>query len=146
MADTQVQTLEDAVHTTNIWLRDIEEAAGLKDRESAYRALRGVLLAIRERLPVEPASQLGAQLPTLIRGIYYEQFSPAHQPKTIRSKTEFLTLIAEEFDPVPELLGDPDRATQAVLSVVNKHIDPGEAQKARHMLNDDLKELWPLAA
>ncbi|MFP4519120.1 MAG: DUF2267 domain-containing protein [Oceanicaulis sp.] len=146
MADTNVQTLDQAVHTANTWLRDIQEAAGLKDRESAYRALRGVLLTIRERLPVEPASQLGAQLPTLIRGIYYEQFSPAHQPRTIRSKTEFLTLIAEEFDPVPELLDDPDRATQAVLSVVNTHIDSGEARKARHMLNDDLKELWPLAA
>ena len=146
MADTNVQTLDEAIHTANIWLRDIEEAAGLKDRESAYRALRGVLLMIRDRLPVEPASQFGAQLPMLIRGIYYEQFSPAHQPEKIRSKTEFLTLIAQEFDPVPELLNDPDRATQAVLSVVNKHIDEGEAKKARHMLNDDLKELWPLAA
>ncbi|MFW6299849.1 MAG: hypothetical protein ACOC20_02885 [Oceanicaulis sp.] len=47
---------------------------------------------------------------------------------------------------MPELLDDPDRATQAVLSVVNTHIDSGEARKARHMLNDDLKELWPLAA
>jgi uncharacterized protein (DUF2267 family) len=103
-------------------------------------------MAIRDRLPVEPASQLGAQLPTLIRGIYYEQFSPAHQPRTIRSKTEFLSGIAEEFDPVPELLDDPEKATRAVLSVVTKHIDAGEAQKARHMLNDDLKELWPLAA
>lgn len=146
MADTNVQTLDEAVHTANTWLRDVQEAAGLKDRESAYRALRGVLLAIRERLPVEASAQLGAQLPTVIRGVYYEQFSPAQQPRAVRSKTEFLTLIAESFDPVDELLDDPDRATQAVLKVVNAHIDAGEAQKARHMLNDDLKELWPLAA
>lgn len=146
MAETHVQSIEDAIHTTNVWLRDIEQAAGLTDRESAYRALRGVLPAIRDRLPVEPAAQLGAQLPMLIRGIYYEQASPARQPQVTRSKTEFLTLVAEAFDPVAELLDDPDRATQAVLSVVNRRIDPGEARKARQMLNDDLKELWPLAA
>ncbi|XBQ16405.1 MAG: DUF2267 domain-containing protein [Oceanicaulis sp.] len=146
MADTKVNSLDDAVHKTNVILKEIEEEAGLPDREAAYRALKGVLITVRDRIPTEPATQLGAQLPILVRGFYYEQFAPARQPDTVRSKTEFLTRLAERFDPDDALLNDPEATTRAVLAVVGRHIDPGEAEKARHMLNDDLKTLWPLAA
>ncbi len=50
------------VQTTNEWLQDVEAAVGA-DRQVAYRALRAVLHALRDRLPVEEAAEPGDQLP-----------------------------------------------------------------------------------
>ena len=47
-------------------------ALGTDDRQDAYRAVRGVLHTLRDRLPVEESAQLAAQLPTLLRGVFYE--------------------------------------------------------------------------
>src|ERR1041385_6771438 len=56
---------------TNVWLRDALIQLDWTDRQRGYAALRGVLHALRDRLPLAEIAQLGAQLPTFIRGIYY---------------------------------------------------------------------------
>jgi len=43
-----------------------------EDRHHADVALSAVLHALRDRLTVSEAAQLGAQLPMLVRGFYYE--------------------------------------------------------------------------
>ena len=53
------------------------------DRRSAYRALRSVLHVLRDRLTPEQAVHLGAQLPLLVRGIFYDGWRIAanHAPR-----------------------------------------------------------------
>jgi uncharacterized protein (DUF2267 family) len=60
------------VDKTNRILREIEEAYGWpkERRNQSYDALRGVLHALRDRLTVEEAAQLAAELQMLVRGIY----------------------------------------------------------------------------
>jgi uncharacterized protein (DUF2267 family) len=72
MSATALDVFETTVNKTNRWLNELMQIMGLKDRQKAYLALRAVLHALRDRLTLEQVAQLGAQLPMLIRGFYYE--------------------------------------------------------------------------
>jgi len=58
------------------------------------------LHATRDRLPVEEVAQLGAQLPMLLRGSYYEGWVPARAPLKERRREQFLARIEEELRPI----------------------------------------------
>jgi uncharacterized protein (DUF2267 family) len=53
-------------------------------RNQSYSALRAVLHALRDRLTVAETAHLSAQLPMLIRGIYFKGWDPTKVP--VRSK------------------------------------------------------------
>ena len=72
MADTPVAALDHTIQQTNIWLKSVAGQLHIEDRRDAYRALRSVLHVLRDRLTPEQAVHLGAQLPALVRGIYYD--------------------------------------------------------------------------
>jgi uncharacterized protein (DUF2267 family) len=55
--------------------------------------LGAVLRGVRDRIPLDLAAHLGAQLPLLVRGAYYDQFRPSELPDKSRSLDEFLQAI-----------------------------------------------------
>jgi uncharacterized protein (DUF2267 family) len=59
---THVPTLEHSIHQTNGWLGDVAAELDGTDRQYAYRTLRATLHALRDRLTVDEAAQLAAQL------------------------------------------------------------------------------------
>lgn len=75
----RLEVFDKTVQTTNAWLKEITEATGL-DRRRAYRVLAAVLHALRDRLTVDEVAQLGAQLPILVRGLYYDNGTPPESP------------------------------------------------------------------
>ena len=79
MSATGLDVFDKTVQITNIWLNEIMEDIG-PDRRLAWKVLSVVLRKIRDRVPVELAAHLGAELPLLVRGAYYDQFEPAKQP------------------------------------------------------------------
>jgi uncharacterized protein (DUF2267 family) len=129
---------------THIWLNEITDELHWEDRFRAYKALRGGLHALRDRLTVEEAEHLGAQLPMLIRRLYYEGWTPAEKPSKTRSKDEFLAPIWEQFRGDPEI--DPERMARAVFRVLAKRVTEGEVQDVKGMFPKELAELWPEAA
>ncbi len=56
MSLTAIGPIEKAVHTTNIWLKELTEELGWEDRQRAYHALGVVLHALRDRLTVAEAA------------------------------------------------------------------------------------------
>ena len=94
MSESGFSSFKTTEAKTNRVLREIEEAYGWpkERRNQSYAALRAVLHALRDRLPVDEASQLGAQLPMLVRGIYYSGWDPSKVPVKM-SRDEFMQRI-----------------------------------------------------
>ncbi|ODA67141.1 hypothetical protein A7A08_01887 [Methyloligella halotolerans] len=74
MSATGLEVFDKTLQTTNSWLNEIGETVG-PDKQNSYHALRAVLFALRDRLPPEESAHLASQLPTLVRGIYYDATS-----------------------------------------------------------------------
>ncbi len=134
-----VAVFEHTIEITHTWLIDLMERLGWHDKHRAYIALRAVLHALRDRLGVNDAAHLAAQLPMLIRGFYYEGYHPAGKPLAERKKAEFLAHVAAECSDESRNDG---RVTQAVFQVLAKHITPGEVEKIKGTLPADVRALW----
>jgi uncharacterized protein (DUF2267 family) len=109
--------------------------------QKAYLALRSVLHALRDRLTVEEAVQLGAQLPMLVRGFYYEGWTLKNKPHKERRKEDFLDHIREDFR--NDVTVNPQQVVRAVFRVLVHRVSTGEIQDVRHALPKTLQELWP---
>jgi uncharacterized protein (DUF2267 family) len=103
--------------------------------------LRTTLHALRDRLTVEEVAQLGAQLPMLVRGFYYEGWDPTGKPEKVRHKEQFLTRIGQEFKNDDSV--DPEVVARAVFFVLSHRVTQGEIEDVKHILPEELRSLWP---
>jgi len=127
---------------TQIWLNDLMAELDWQEKpDKAYFALRTVLHALRDRLTVEEAVQLGAQLPMLVRGFYYEGWTLKDKPHRERHKEDFLAHIKEAFK--GDVTVRPESIARAVFRVLEIHTSDGEIEEVKHMLPKPLLELWP---
>jgi uncharacterized protein (DUF2267 family) len=140
MATTGLDVFDETLQKTNTWLKEIEAELG-PDRQRSYQALRAVLHCLRDRLSVDQAAHLAAQLPLLVRGIYYEAYRPAGKPKKVRARDEFLKHVSGHFDNVRPI--GADDAARAVFGVLGHHCDPGEVRNVIEALPTDIRTLWP---
>jgi uncharacterized protein (DUF2267 family) len=141
MSVTGLAPFDSTIQTTNVWLNDILERLAWADRPRAYHALRAVLHALRDRLPVDQAAALAAQLPMLVRGFYYEGWHPHGKPVKERHKEDFLAHVAAAFQDDPGV--DPEEVTRAVFTVLSNHVSYGEVEAVKHSLPAELRSLWP---
>ncbi len=140
MSATGLDAFDRTIQTTTAWLNEISDELG-PDRAAAWQALGAVLHALRDRLPLDQTVHLAAQLPLLVRGLYYEQWHPAGKPEKFRSREEFIARVAEGLKHVHRV--GADDATRAVLATLNHYLDPGECQKVLQALPQDVRMLWP---
>jgi uncharacterized protein (DUF2267 family) len=136
-----METFDTTIQKTNIWLKDLMDEEGWEDIHKSYLAMRAALHALRDRLTPEEASQLASELPMLVRGFYYEGWSPANKPKKLHTKQEFLKYLAEGLPDDPEL--DPERVARGVFAILAKKISRGEIQDVKKTLPPEIRELWP---
>lgn len=139
MSTTGVTALDHTVQEMNIWLKAIDEQLALESRHHAYNALRAVLHALRDRLPPESAVKLGAQLPIMVRGIYYEGWHMAATPTKERHLEEFMAHILKELP--PQFPIDPLTAARGVYEVLWEKLDSGEFEKLMTHLPTPLRNL-----
>jgi uncharacterized protein (DUF2267 family) len=140
MSVSAIAPIERTVHTTNTWLEDLREELSLGDREQAYHALRAVLHALRDRLTVAEVVDLGAQLPMLVRGLYYEGWAQNDKPLRERKKEEFLGHIATALRESPGTY--PEGVAWGVFRVLERHVSAGEIGDVKSILPAEIRALW----
>ena len=138
---TGLDVFDKTLETTNNWLKDMMFELGVEDRHKTYEALKAVLHNLRDRLNPGEASDLGAQLPLLIRGMYYEGWNPSQTPVKIRNEQEFLSGIKDRLPPKPAL--DTERVARAVFKLLAHRVSEGEVQDIKDMLPKEIAGLWP---
>jgi uncharacterized protein (DUF2267 family) len=141
MSATGLEVFDKTLQTTNTWLKEIGEQIS-PDRQRCYHALRAVLFSLRDRLPPAEAAHLAAQLPMLVRGIYYDGYRPTGKPDRIRSRGEFLQKIDEHLA-LTRPLG-ADEAARAVFKVLDHYLDPGEMAEVKQALPEEIRTLFPV--
>jgi uncharacterized protein (DUF2267 family) len=141
MGATSLDVFDTTVQKTNRWLNELMQVLGWQQKQKAYLALRAVLHALRDRLTVEEVAQLGAQLPMLIRGFYYEGWDPTGKPSKIRQREQFLSRIGQQFKGDNSV--DPEHVARAVFTVLAKRVSEGEIEDVKQVLPEEIRDLWP---
>ena len=133
-----VDVIDTTVHKTYRWIDEISEELGGIGRREAYRDLRAFLHTIRDRLTVDQAAELGAQLPMLIRGIYYEAWDPSRVPVKMKAE-EFVDVFIERAVLPPDR--EPLASLKAAASVLRRHVTEGETEDVVSSLPIDIRRL-----
>jgi uncharacterized protein (DUF2267 family) len=139
MSATGLDVFDKTLQTTHIWLNDITEVIG-PDKQVAWHVLGAVLRTLRDRVPLQVAAHLGAELPLLVRGLYYDQWHTSDQPERYRTLDEFLGRVAEQFGPIRPI--EPAEATRAVFTILSRYIPEGQIRKVREALPEGVRALW----
>jgi uncharacterized protein (DUF2267 family) len=138
---SELKVFDITVEKTHLWIREVIRELGWEDRHKGYVALRAVLHALRDRLLTEEAVQLGAQLPMLVRGFYYEGWEPSSTPTKERHKEQFLEHVREAFSRDADI--DAERVARGVFTVLARRVSEGEIGDVKGMMPEELRALWP---
>ena len=142
MSATGLEALDTTVQKTHAWLNEVMTELGWEDNPHwAYLALRTVLHTLRDHLTVEEATHLGAQLPMLIRGLYYDGWTLTGKPVKERRKEDFLAHIRDAFREDERI--DSEKVVRAVFKVLSQRVTEGEISDVKHLLPAALRKLWP---
>lgn len=128
------------LQTTEAWLSSLMKMLDTEDPERAYRIMRVTLHLLRDRLIPAEAVDLAAQLPMLLRGLYFEGWVPNDTPQTGTLETFLEDIRKRALDSDRD--ADPEAAARAVLRWLEEHISAGEISDVRYFFRDDLGSLW----
>ncbi|MGE5308932.1 MAG: DUF2267 domain-containing protein [Deltaproteobacteria bacterium] len=134
--------LDKTVQKAVEWLKDVEDELHL-DRDDSFEAVRAVFHSLRDRLPVTEAVELGAQLPVLLRGVYYDGWRPVDKPDKV-DRNQFLGRVDCELNrQEPDMQRqDPVRITKGVFRMLEKRITGGELKDVKDNMPKDMLTLW----
>jgi uncharacterized protein (DUF2267 family) len=141
MSEGHLPTIDHAVQQLNVWLKKLVSEHHLPERQHAYGALRAVSHALRDRLTADQAVHLGAELPTIVRGVYYEGWHLAANPSGERQLQPFLDRVQKELP--PKFPRDAKGTTEAVFMLLADELDDGLIRKVVGELPEPLRVLWP---
>ena len=138
----KIKGLERTVQKTHEWVHAVQRELTGMDERRAYTALRAVLHSLRDRLTLDEIAQFGAQLPTFVRGVYYEGWDPTHTPLRKRDAESFLAQIRATFEKTRPAV-DPKTVATAVFRVIQSRISPGEVEDIKGLLPARIRQFWP---
>lgn len=137
MSFTGISHLDLSIDKTNIWLADVAREFGTKDRRFAYRVTRAWLHTLRDRLPVPVAAHFAAQLPELLRGVFYDGWNPSRVPVRY-GPAEYTDRFAREAG---IHAGDVAEAASRVTAVIRRHMSFGALDEALDTMSPALRRL-----
>jgi uncharacterized protein (DUF2267 family) len=127
----ELEVIDRTVAKTYEWLRAVAGRGNFDDLHQAYQVLRAVLQALRDRLSPDVAGHLSAQLPMLVRGVFYEGWDPGRTPDHM-SLSDFLVRVEKEAN----LKGtsEAEDATRAVMAVLWDELGEGTMEHLMSVL------------
>ena len=136
---SDVKAIDRSAQKAHLWIDELAKELGTNDHQYAYRVLRAFLHTLRDRLTLVEIAQLAAQMPDLIRGVYYEGWNPSHTPATYHHAKEFLDRVAAEA----AMHGDTEAslATAAASRVLRAHVSEGEIEDVLAVLPPEVRAL-----
>ena len=132
--------IDEAAQVVAEWLNLLCDDLEWDEKGRAYLLLCETLHAIRDYLTVDEAADLAAQLPLIIRGIFYTGWKPSRTPINPRGKDDFLIRVSERFGKKP--LEDPEAAVVAVFDLLRRKVSLGEIDHVSKSMRGPLQELW----
>ncbi|TPK42164.1 DUF2267 domain-containing protein [Mesorhizobium sp. B2-5-4] len=140
VSHTSFATFNHAAQQAQQWVNELAKDLGWSE-PSAYRLMRSVLRTLRDWLSPAEMADLSAQLPVLVRGVYFDGWKPSPLPAFERTKRDFITSVRASFGHDDEI--DFDVAINAVFTLLDRHISHGEIVQVRSSMKKSLRELWP---
>jgi uncharacterized protein (DUF2267 family) len=124
MSALGIESIEHTVELSHKGINDLDARLGWHDKHR--RLLRTVLQALRDWLSVNAAANFGAELPELLRGIYYERWRPVATPVKQRRKADFISRVDRAFKTDPILFAS--ETVTAVFELLSNNITAGEIE------------------
>lgn len=141
MSTQGLEVIDHTVQLTHEWINELRERLDWTSSRDALRLMRITLAQIRDHIGHEEAAQMSAQMPLLVRGIFFEGWSPARTPVRDRSAATFIAAIEDHLGDVLEWRGRED--ITAVFKLLNARISDGEIADVKANLPKHIRELWP---
>jgi uncharacterized protein (DUF2267 family) len=145
----QSNIFDSSLHKTNTILKAIADRFAWTDKHKAYVAFRAVIHTLRDRLPIESAVSFAAQLPLVLKGVFYDGWKPIDKPLKM-NHLEFADLVDERMHPPYGIeIGDnasieetPEQVISGVLAVMESYTDPAEVRKIKALLPKDFTNVF----
>ncbi|OBH35739.1 hypothetical protein A5692_11540 [Mycobacterium sp. E342] len=134
---TKVTALDHAIDSAHTWINDVAKEFGTEDREFAYRVLRAWLHTLRDRLTVEASAHFAAQLPDLIRGVFYQGWNPDSVPDKYDAQA-YTIRFSREANIAPD---DVRKAAAATTAAALHHLPVAQIEKALGQLPIEIRTI-----
>jgi uncharacterized protein (DUF2267 family) len=141
MSETGVFALDETVILADQWLNELMRAVDWDDKHRAYRLLRATLHALRDQLAPHEAVRFGAQLPVLMRGLYYAGWRIRETSE--QAEGAFLAHIEAAFKQDPN--ADTEGLVREVFKLLAHKCSPVEIKHVKNLLPANVRSLWPPA-
>ena len=133
-------SVDDAARATEDWIDDFVRHLGWRDRDRAYSALMAALHALRSYLKQDDVIYLGAQLPALLRGHYYEGWHPKTHLGS-KSRSAFLERVHDNLHRDPGV--DAEAVARTMFALLAARLPTAELEDAKACTPHELHNLWP---
>jgi uncharacterized protein (DUF2267 family) len=139
---TGVHVLEQSLRDAQGWLSSVSLRLNAHDNGSlAFASLRATLHALRDQLDRDTVMELGARLPALLRGLYYDGWNPASAPAPAATREDFMERVEHESPRASRIKAA--RAAKAALEVIFERLPAAVMAPVVERLPANLRELWP---
>ncbi|MGZ5279268.1 MAG: DUF2267 domain-containing protein [Pseudobdellovibrionaceae bacterium] len=145
---TGTRNIDEAVHKLNGWLLELMKAMNWDSRERALSAYRATLHTVRDLLPDNNVVHFGAQLPLILKGIFYDGWTLKTRPiYQVHTASQFYDLVRFELGSA-NLKFDNEtirQFTKAIFQTMTKHMGEKEMRKVKALLRENVRDIIPVS-
>lgn len=140
---TGTRVLDRSLHKTNRWLKELMVVMNWDNREKALAGFRATLHALRDVMPLYEILDLGAQLPIIVRGLFFENWRYNPTPLRLKTISQFYALVREKLGMRNPNFSNEEirKMTRTSLCILSRNVSAGEMRDVRGVLKKRLRAL-----